>query len=64
MTLETKIKILSITTVMLLFVIYKYNILAMRLTIIALILVKYYYFIAVIKTKDSKKSESISEDVS
>ena len=51
MTRGTKIKILSITTVMLLFVVYRYDILPMRITILALIGLKYYYFLKVIKTK-------------
>lgn len=55
MTMSSKIKILFITTAMLLFVILKYDILPMRITIIALLLIKYYYFLKVVKTKKDLK---------
>lgn len=55
MTMSSKIKILFITTAMLLFVILKYDILPMRITIIALLLLKYYYFLKVVKTKKDLK---------
>lgn len=62
MTMSSKIKILFITTAMLLFVILKYDILPMRITIIVLLIVKYYYFLRVVKTKESlkeKKKENV-----
>lgn len=55
MTTSSKIKILFITAAMLLFVIFKYDILPMRITIIVLLIVKYYYFLRVVKTKESLK---------
>ncbi len=64
MTMSTKIKILSITTIMLLFVVYKYDVLPMRITILSLLVVKYYYFFRVVKTKDaSSDSKNLEEDI-
>lgn len=57
MTISTKIKILSITTIMLLYVIYRYDILPMRIAIITLMVIKYYYFLKVIKTEDVVKKD-------
>lgn len=54
MTMESKVKILLLTTTMLLFVVYKYDVLPMRIAIITLIAIKYYYFIRVIKTKKAE----------
>lgn len=63
MTRGTKIKILSITTAMLLFVIYRYDILPMRICIILLMAIKYYYFIKVIKTVNPDRRVEITEEV-
>ena len=63
MTRGTKIKILSITTVMLLFVIYRYDILPMRICIVLLMVIKYYYFIKVIKTVNPDRRIEITEEV-
>lgn len=56
MTLWSKIKILAIATPMLVFVIWRYDILPMRIALIALLVIKYYYMLVVVKTKHPKET--------
>lgn len=50
MTLSTKVRILSISTPMIILAIYKFPILLMRISLIILMAIKYFYFLKVIKT--------------
>lgn len=50
MRMKTKVKILAFATIMLSIVFFKYEILPMRIMIAVLLLLKYYYFLRVVKT--------------
>lgn len=55
MTLQTKIKILAVASVMLLIAFWRVNVIYARITIALVILFKYYYFIFRIKTIKQKQ---------
>ncbi|MFC4804634.1 YbaN family protein [Filifactor villosus] len=55
MTLQTKIKILAVASVMLLIAFWRVNVIYARITIALVILFKYYYFIFRIKTIKEKQ---------
>lgn len=61
MKLSTKIKIVVPVTLIFLYLIYRYDILPMRIALIVLLLIKYYVFFFVMKNKPESSNDNIIE---